>query len=305
VNTIALCSRAQNNELIAAECEILTGSKPETDGLVICKTLDNISRAAYLTTGMRLIAQGETLDALSAEVQRLSFTADRFHIGCADLTTQGYLHQRNAILTIADSIKGLPDLDNPLHRFLIIMRDDGLYLGEIQAESTRSYQKHDSKPYRTSSSLPSQLARAMVNMAYPARTILDPCCGTGSILLEACALGLTASGMDCNPRMVGMSRRNLQSYGYQAAVQLGDARQCTYPAEAVVTDLPYGRTLAQDEENIREILHQMAGQASLGIYMTEQDITPWLEEAGYRNISVYRVQKRPGMTRRLHRALRK
>jgi tRNA G10 N-methylase Trm11 len=118
-------------------------------------------------------------------------------------------------------------------------------------------------------------------------------------------LGLTASGMDCNPRMVGMSRRNLQSYGYQAVVQLGDARQCTCPAEAVVTDLPYGRTLAQDEENIREILHQMAGQASLGIYMTEQDITPWLEEAGYRNISVYRVQKRPGMTRRLHRALRK
>jgi tRNA G10 N-methylase Trm11 len=303
VDTIALCSRAPDNELIAAESEILTGCRPEPDGLVICKTIDNISRAAYLSTGLHLIAHAGTLEALAAEVKRISFSVDKFRIICINLSTQRHVHRRNAILVIADAIQGLPDLDHPQRRFLIIIRDNGLYLGEIQVEPTRSYLKHDTKPYRTSSSLPSQLARALVNLAYPARTIFDPCCGTGSILLEACALDLTATGMDRNPKMVGMSRQNLLSFGYQAVVRLGDARQCTNPVEAIVTDLPYGLFLELDEANVRSILHQMASQAPLGIYVAGQDISTWLQEAGYRQIEVYRVRKRPGMTRYVHRAL--
>lgn len=251
-----------------------------------------------------MIANGSTLEALAADVKRLSFSVDKFRIICINLSTQRQLHRRNAILVIADAIQGFPDLDHPQRRFLIIIRDNGLCLGEIQVEPTRSYLKHNAKPYRTSSSLPSQLARAMVNLAYPARTIFDPCCGTGSILLEACALGLAANGMDRNPKMVGMSRQNLLSFGYQAVVRLGDARQSTNRVEAIVTDLPYGLFLELDEDNVRSILHQMASQAPLGIYVAGQDISTWLQEAGYRNIKVFRVKKRRGMTRYVHKAER-
>jgi tRNA G10 N-methylase Trm11 len=170
------------------------------------------------------------------------------------------------------------------------------------AEATRAYLKHDLKPYRTSSSLPSQLARVMVNLAYPARSILDPCCGTGSILLEACAMGITAFGMDLNPKMIGMTRGNLINFGYQAFVHIEDARKCTCPVDAVVTDLPYGRFLKQDDANIRDILHQMASQASLGIFVSDKDLSPGLQEAGYYKIAVYRLQKRTKMIRYVHRA---
>ena len=302
---LVLCSRASDNELVAAECEILTGSKPGPDGLARCGTLDGIPRAAYLSTGVRLIAQGATLDALAADVARLSFSADRFRIECVGVSGQANLQKQKAILTIADVIQGAPDLDHPQRRFLIIIHDDGFYFGEIMVTATRSYREHDAKPYRTSSSLPSQLARAMVNLAYPAHMILDPCCGTGSILLEACATGVTALGIDRNPKMVGMTRQNLFYFGYQAVVERGDARQCAISTDAVVTDLPYGRFLEYDEDNLRAILRQMASQAPLGVYLTEQDITPWLQDAGYTNIEVFRVRKRAGMTRYVHRAVLK
>jgi tRNA G10 N-methylase Trm11 len=301
VEYLVLCSRAPGNELVAVECEALTGMKPGPDGLAVCGSVERIVQAAYLTTGIRSIAQGETIQALTADLIRQSFSADRFRIEFLSLSERLSTHKQDSILAIADAINGAPDLNHPQHRFLIIAYDGGFYFGEILTESTHSYQKHDAKPYRTSSSLPSQLARALVNLTYPARSILDPCCGTGSILLEACATGVTAFGMDRNPKMVGMTRRNLQHFGYEAVVQRGDAAQCTQTIEAVVTDLPYGRFLEHDDNNIKAILRQMAVLAPLGVYLAEQDISAWLQEAGYRKVNVYRVRKRAGMTRYIHR----
>jgi tRNA G10 N-methylase Trm11 len=302
VEYLVLCSRAPGNELVSAECEALTGGKPGPNGLAVCRSIDHILRAAYLSTGMQTIAKGATLQALTADLIRQSFSADSFRIEIISFAERVPVHKQDAILAVADAIQGAPDLNHPQRRFQLIACDNGFYLGEILTKSLRSYQKHDAKPYRTSSSLPSQLARALVNLAYPARSILDPCCGTGSILLEACATGVAAFGIDRNPKMVGMTRRNLQHFGYEAVVQRGDATQYTQTNEAVVTDLPYGRFLKHDDHNIKMILRQMAVLAPLGIYLTEQDISAWLQEAGYQKVDVYCIRKRAGLIRFIHRA---
>jgi tRNA G10 N-methylase Trm11 len=302
VEYLVLCSRAPGNELVAAECEALIGGKPGLDGLAVCTTVDRVAQAAYLSMGVQLIAYGETFHSLVAETTRQDMCVERFRIEYISLSVQTFTHSQDAILAIANAIDGAPDLTHPNHRFLIIATDNGFYLTRIVVEAEHTYQKHDNKPYRTSSSLPSQLARALVNLAYPARTILDPCCGTGSILLEACATGVTAFGIDRNPKMVGMTRRNLQYFGYDAMVHRGSADDCTQTVDAVVTDLPYGRFLEKDEDNIKAILQQVAGLAPVGVYLTEQDISTWLQEAGYQKVDVYRVRKRAGMTRYIHRA---
>lgn len=298
-----LCSRAPGNELVAAECEALTGSRPGSDGLAFCKTIDNVRQAAYLSTGLKLIARGSTLEALAVDISRAFFSADQFRVDCVDFYKQANVNHKTAIRTIADVIRGTPDLDFPRRKLLIIISEGGLYLGEVITEATRTYLKHDMKPYRTSSSLPSQLARLMVNLTYPARSILDPCCGTGSILLEACELGVTAYGVDNNPKMIRATSGNLLNFGYRAVVQLGDARKCNCPVDAVVTDVPYGRFLKLDDANVRAILRNMASQAPLGIFVSDKDLSPWLREAGYEQIDVFRLQKRPDMIRYVHRAL--
>jgi tRNA G10 N-methylase Trm11 len=304
VDYIVLSSREPGNELVAAECEVLTGGRPGSNGLAACKTVDRVVQAAYLSLGMQLIAHGKTLPALTESLSKLSLSADRFRIEFISRSERVSIHKKDAIPAIADAIQGLPDLNQPQRRFLIIACDDEIYFGEILTESRRSYKIHNAKPYRTSSSLPSQLARALVNLTYPARTILDPCCGTGSILLEACATGVTAFGVDRNPKMVEMTYRNLLHFGYQTFVQLGDACRSNCAADAVVTDFPYGRFSIFDEENIRAILQQMTILAPLGVYVAGQDISSWLLQAGYRKVDVFRVSKRPDMIRFIHRAQR-
>ena len=187
------------------------------------------------------------------------------------------------VLAVANALRAYPDLSDPQHRFLVAAQADRLWFGEILVEPTRDYRRHDAKPYRTSSSLPARLARALVNLvAPPARSILDPFCGTGSILLEAGALGLRAIGVDNNIKMAGMSRRNLAHFGYHAQVELGDAQDCAQTADAIVTDLPYGRLLEQDQEALREVLHHTVQLAPQAVILAEEDITPWLHRCGLR-----------------------
>jgi tRNA (guanine10-N2)-dimethyltransferase len=300
-----VCARIQGNELVAAECAALTGGTPDAEGVALCQRLDLIPRAAFITLGVCCLAQARTLDDLCAQIATLPLAADRFRLEYLSLWPQNPLPKPQVVLAVANALPAYPDLDHPQHRFLVAAQAERLWFGEILAEPSRDYRLHDTKPYRTSSSLSSRLARALVNLvAPPAGSILDPFCGTGSLLLEAAALGLQPFGLDHNIKMVGMSRCNLTHFGYAAQVELGDAQECIQTADAIVTDLPYGRLLEQDQAALRQVLHHTAQLAPQAVYLAEEDITPWLQDAGYTRVACYRVRKHHTMSRFVHHAWR-
>lgn len=300
---LAVCIRDPRNQLVAAECENLTGSRPVTHGIARCQTLDYIRHAAYIRHGVRILACGETLDRLIENLRLTSFAGDDFRIEFLRLSKQATVDHWEAILAVADAMPYYPNLDEPRHRFLLAAHECGFWFGEILTSSDHTYRQHETRPYSTSSALPSQLARALINLVTPsAQTILDPCCGTGSILLEACALGATAFGVDWNPRMVIMSRRNLEHFGYAADVEYTDAREWSRPADAVVTDLPYGNKLEMSEVIIRGILDRAAALTPVVVCVAGCDISNWFHRAGYHDIEVFRVPKYTGFMRYVHRA---
>lgn len=300
---LAICSRQPGNELIAAECKNLTGGAPGKDGIAICERVDLIPRAAFVQMGLRIIAQANTLEELAATVARIEIPASGFRIDLHRSEGAAPLDRHEAIFKIANALQAYPNLDTPQHRFLLLARHTGLLFCEILTRRQPDYQQHTHKPYHTSSSLPAQLARGMVNLVSPpARSLLDPCCGTGSILLEAQALGLEAFGCDLNPRMVGMARKNLAFFGYRAEISRMDAQKCRQTADAVVADLPYGQMQIMDQRNIQGILTNCAQLAPVGVFASGMDISAWLEKAGYHAIETYRVRKRNQFSRYVHRA---
>lgn len=279
----------------------LTGGLPDADGFVLCQTLEYIHQSAYIRTGLRILAHRPKLDGLLKIVAQEDFPADEFRIEFCSLSTENRVPPRQAILALADAIPFYPNLDHPKHRFLLVEREDGLWFGEIVTECKHTYRPHEEKPYNISSSLPSRLSRALVNLVIPrAHSLLDPCCGTGTILLEAQSLGIQAYGADQNKRMVGMTRENLAHFGYEAQVEHADARTCQQTADALVTNLPYGRFLEANETVIRAILEHGRKLAPVAVYVTEHNITEWLAAAGYHDIDVYPVIKHDGFVRYIH-----
>jgi len=102
------------------------------------------------------------------------------------------------------------------------------------------------RPFFHPSAMPAKLARCMVNLAQPRAgdLVLDPFCGTASMLIEAGLIGCRVVGFDVQWRMVRGSLCNLRHFGVEAdGVLMADAR-CppVRGVDCVVTDPPYGRS---------------------------------------------------------------
>ena len=121
--------------------------------------------------------------------------------------------------------------------------ETGLTLGMTQwLQPFEAYSKRDyGRPQRDARQgmLPPKLARMMVNIARTdsTSTLLDPFCGSGSILMEAGLLGLQTTGVDINRKAVQSSLGNwdwLKGQGGEPTGGLraiyGDARNLRHRA---------------------------------------------------------------------------
>jgi 23S rRNA G2445 N2-methylase RlmL len=92
------------------------------------------------------------------------------------------------------------------------------------------------------------IAAAMVYLAgrKPGR-LLDPCCGTGTILSEALAVGWDATGSDIDSEAVAIARANVP----EANIQQADALELPHVSgsfDAFVANLPFGRQFRVDTD---------------------------------------------------------
>jgi len=136
----------------------------------------------------------------------------------------------------------------------------GQFVAGLRLTDARMRQ-HGGRAVERPGALRPALAAAMVGLAgRPPGVLLDPCCGSGTILAEAVAAGWTATGLDIDPSAVAVARDNVA----QATVAVGDALSMDFPdasAAACVTNLPFGRQYrVQGEMNawLRTALRQMA-----------------------------------------------
>jgi len=83
------------------------------------------------------------------------------------------------------------------------------------------------RPFFHPAAMPAKLARCMVNLAQPKAgdLVVDPFCGTASILVEAWLIGCRVLGFDVQPHMVRGGLRNLLHYGVKPeGMVVADAR---------------------------------------------------------------------------------
>ena len=125
-----------------------------------------------------------------------------------------------------------------------------IWISEYQADrlvaglrlSDASMRQHDGREVERSGALRPTVAAAMVSLAGEANGILlDPCCGSGTILSEAAAVGWTdPQGGDIDPEAVEIASRNVPT----SIIKQWDVRRLDLPdsaVSAVVSNLPFGQ----------------------------------------------------------------
>jgi len=154
------------------------------------------------------------------------------------------------------------DLMAPQKTFFGVLTDNRFLFGLKMAEiSPKPFveRRPRKRPFFHPTAMPAKLARCMVNLVQPkiGDLVLDPFCGTASILVEAWLVGCRVVGFDVQPRMVRGSLQNLLYYGVKSeGIAVADARHLPVAkVDCIVTDPPYGRsatTLGWDTRQIVE-----------------------------------------------------
>lgn len=134
------------------------------------------------------------------------------------------------------------------------------FVAGLRLSDKRMRQHGDGRVTERRGALRPVVAAATVRLAgaTPGR-LLDPCCGSGTILQEALSTGWEAVGSDVDADAVAVARDNAP----QAFVDVGDVLQLPHDDasfDAVVSNLPFGRQFQVDDPSrwVRRALSEMA-----------------------------------------------
>ena len=279
-------------ELVRAECVALTGAAPNTDGIAISDRRVDVRRGAYLKSCSEILFETSSLTELCAKISARGLHADEFRVSVVKKPRNLKINSMTLARDIGTAIRGSANLRQPHTTFLTVVTADKMWFGQLLSESDGVWFAHNQRPYVTSSSLPARLACVLVNLvARPGQRLLDPCCGTGTIVMAAAHSGIYATGYDVNPRMIGATTKNLQHFGLSADVTLGDARHIDGQYDAIATDLPYGINLVRDSTQEMEILSNLRTCAPKAAFIDLRDLSKTLTDLGYQIETVLPVPK--------------
>lgn len=142
------------------------------------------------------------------------------------------------------------NLKNP-HNIIKIFSHGKLYLTkEIYKIDRHQFEARRNKPFELPITMHPRLARAIVNIARVKKgdTIVDPFCGTGTILIEAGLMGAKIIGIEAKKWIAEGCKKNLKFFGLNGKIYAKDMRNVDIKANAVITDFPYGRASYVGEE---------------------------------------------------------
>lgn len=160
---------------------------------------------------------------------------------------------------------------NPKLTYVCILTLNTFILGFLVKTSARKdVLKRGPKyrPYNHPATLPSDLSRAMVNIAHLKQqdTLLDPFCGVGTVVIEGCTSDVYSVGMDIDKKMIFKALKNAEYFNCRNySFILGNTLKMPIKGSknlAIVTDPPYGRAASTKGTKIYQLYSDFLENAS-------------------------------------------
>ena len=267
-----------------------------TDKLLFSNLTIDPSSSAFIKKRLDIISSSEDYATLIQNIKNEHIHIDDFKIEYLVLKgdTTAYANRLQKIRDVGFSIEGEPDYKNPTTSYGLCYYNGIWYFGEL-IKNTFDWHKHKEKPHSFSNSITMSIAKSLLNIATKAnkeKTVLDACCGVGTILLEGCFAGFNISGGDINEKTCNYARENLTYYNYPATIYHSDVKDISKHYDAVIIDLPYNLfTKVSDSTNFH-IIDSAAKLTTQLVIVSTSDITTLINNAGFKVVDYCSVQKK-------------
>ncbi|HDJ89951.1 MAG TPA: hypothetical protein ENG40_04585 [Thermoprotei archaeon] len=165
-------------------------------------------------------------------------------------------------------------LKNPDYYIRVIFLDDKVLLGfrviKIPIGNLKQILNPIKRPFFHPSTLTPEMARLLVNMTLNphVNVILDPFCGTGSILIDLSIRKVYNIGIDIHWKFAQGAKSNLKYYKLDGYSDLIVADSCLIPIrknsiDGIATDPPYGRLSSTYQKDIQSLYDTFLKQVSI------------------------------------------
>jgi tRNA G10 N-methylase Trm11 len=284
-------------DLCHLELRTLFGEEPSNGYIESAHDIDP-SRSPFIKQRVSLLFSGQNPTEIAQQVVGLELNGASFKVIYIELESGHALEhdfeQKRAIeREIGWNIRGKAEMRKP-ERVFGIMRSGQLWLFGECATNQAVWLKHQKKPQNYSTALNTRVARAVVNIAIPdpqGVKAVDPCCGIGTVLIEASSMDVEIAGYDLNPLAVIGARSNLAYFGLEASVTIGDIRTIDGSYDAAILDLPYNLCSVISSEEQLEMLRSARRFARRAVIVTTEAIDHLIINAGFEILDRCLVKK--------------
>lgn len=226
--------------------------------------LVDVSRSPFIKERIDVMYEGDKLADIYEQVEQLdlgSATFKAIFVKTNDLAPGDkveYAERRAIEREIGMHIEGEADINRPDLLYGIVAFGGRWYFGSYH-KNTALWLHHMKKPRSYSIALSTRVARAAVNIAVPRPEgirAIDPCCGIGTVLVEALSMGIDMVGRDINHFIARGARENLAFFGLEGVVTRGDIADIAETYDAAIVDMPYNLySKITPEEQFSLLLH--------------------------------------------------
>lgn len=250
------------------------------------------SRSPFIKGRVEVLAEGDTVEEIVAQASafgneeqtnKVIFLKINDRQGKDKIENTERLRIERAI---GSEMQGDFDLHNPDELYAVVPYGGRWYFG-LYTKSEPIWFKHMQKPREYSTALSTRVARAVANIAVPRPEgirAIDPCCGIGTVLVEALSMGINIVGRDINPLVCVGSRENIAHFGLTGDVRKSAIEDITEDYDVAIIDLPYNLYTHASWEEQFTILKHARRIAKKVIIVTIESMDERLESVGFQII---------------------
>ena len=275
------------SELCKLESKYIFNKEDENKALLSNLKIDPAC-SAFIKRRFDVILFSEDYTALINEIKKKSLSIEGFKVEYLVLDGDGdttkYDERLAKLRDIGYSIEGTPDYYSPTITYALCFYQRVWYFG-ILIKNNFSWYKHKQKPCSSSNSIKINIAKALVNIAAKANkgnTLIDACCGVGTVMLEACFAGYDIEGCDINWKQCRDARVNISHFNYTAKVYRSDIKDISKKYDAAIVDLPYNLLSRATDRDILHIIMSAKEITDRLVVVSIADITSLIKNAGFR-----------------------
>lgn len=279
-------SYEDERDLVSLEMRSLFGKDSQT-GVIESGIKINPSRSPFIKERIAIMLEATSLEELINNIRELPPITKTFKVKYLKRGSTGNAEEaaRRRIIEkeIGFKLKGIANIHHPQQVYGVLTIGERWLFGRYE-KSESVWFRHQQKPHSYSTALNTRVARAVVNIAIPNPNgikAIDPCCGIGTVLVEALSMGIDIVGSDRNPLILKGTRENIAHFGYSCEVKKTDIRDIDEKYDVAIIDLPYNLCSVITEEEQLEMLQSARSFATKVVVVTVEPIDNILAEADF------------------------